>query len=925
VSPGRTVTAIREQPGPLQLALRLQVPVVLGRPAVPAALGDTWRWQAGQAEATSRISLVFEAAALARTLRYLLPIRSQVGVRYERDSDPMDPRDPKREAASAESWTVPDGRGRPVSAATVHLFRPGTVLAERYELRRILGQGGMGVVFEAYDRVLGAAIAIKIVRQEYAGERAWAERLAREVKLARQINHPNVCRVFDVGQAEAHPFLTMELAPGGTLREEIASGRVDARPFEQRLSDATMIASGLGAIHAARIVHRDVAPQNVLRMGDGSLVLSDFGLATDRLHGSSSVHGGTVAYMAPEVVRGACSSTASDVWSLGVVIHECVFGVRPRWSDANKRLFPPNFTRRLSATEDLVFQVCRGCLSEDPRRRPKLATDVVHWLNRPGPGWRSSRPARALTATAAVVLLGSALFSIASSRRGSSSTFGGTEAPATLVPTGEPEDWTDRSAVLAEVPERIDCMVPLPDGESIRFVWGRPRQAEDLNIRTGRRTPSPLVADAYAEGCPDTTHDGRVVFTGYTDEGSPFAFVSGYPDGRGATPVVSIAQPSFLSDPVWFPDGDRFQYQIDDTHAAIYSVSTKQTTVLATSSATYFTAFEGITAGRSVLLPMSFDFTTEVQVFSSPFVGPDIRFRVPFFVTHVESPDGRLFLMAASNRSDSPLLLVDAVARRARSIARIDGQTVRQPLLLAGALAFSTAKLNATLVVKGHQEVAVAPELKLATRCGPDILAVSLLTTNRSLVRLDEGGRELGDLKVHGDPSIPQCAPDGRILYFLSDQNEVRRCEAGECSTIAKDVFAYSLSPDGNRLAVFATKNPPLGLRVVDARGTWRSRLLLGRANPCRPSWQTDDLLWVSVRKGRSLVWEQLAVPSGTPTGRTMVGQFDCADGREDPATPFPPEVRIVDRLQYQVRLVRHVPGMDLFSASQDHPRSERQ
>src|SRR5690348_15769948 len=106
----------------------------------------------------------------------------------------------KGEGSSPESFTVRDRPDAPGSLASAPLFTPGAVLAERYELRRILGRGGMGVVFEAYDRILGEAVAIKIVRAEYAGERAWAERLAREVKLARQINHPNVCRVFDFGQ-----------------------------------------------------------------------------------------------------------------------------------------------------------------------------------------------------------------------------------------------------------------------------------------------------------------------------------------------------------------------------------------------------------------------------------------------------------------------------------------------------------------------------------------------------------------------------------------------------------------------------------------------------------------------------------------------------------------------------------------------------
>jgi serine/threonine-protein kinase len=105
------------------------------------------------------------------------------------------------------------------------------VLGGRYEIRELIGRGGMGLVVRAYDRTLGAAVAIKILRAEYAGERQWAERLAREVRLARQINHPHVCRVFDFQESDGRVFVVMELATGGTLRDEIASGATRARPL----------------------------------------------------------------------------------------------------------------------------------------------------------------------------------------------------------------------------------------------------------------------------------------------------------------------------------------------------------------------------------------------------------------------------------------------------------------------------------------------------------------------------------------------------------------------------------------------------------------------------------------------------------------------------------------------------------------------
>ena len=208
--------------------------------------------------------------------------------------------DNKRDAgADGDSWTdIGEVHPDLVEALPV---RHGMVLAGRYAIEKIIGRGGSGVVVRAHDRDLRQVVAIKIVRAELAGQRVWAARLAREVRIARQIHHPNVCRVFDFQQAEGRAFLVMELAEKGTLRDEIRSGGLAARPLADRIADARAVASALDAIHRAGIVHRDLSTQNLLRMGDGRVVLSDFGLAVDVSESTSSVHGGTVAYMAPEV------------------------------------------------------------------------------------------------------------------------------------------------------------------------------------------------------------------------------------------------------------------------------------------------------------------------------------------------------------------------------------------------------------------------------------------------------------------------------------------------------------------------------------------------------------------------------------------------------------------------------------------------
>ena len=174
----------------------------------------------------------------------------------------------------AGSGTHPDHSGADVARQF-----EGTHLAGRYDLRRALGQGGMGVVFLARDRVLNEDVAIKLLRTELAGDRRWRERLAREVKLARQLRHPNVCRLFDFGQTEdGQVFVVMELA-SHTLRSELDGAVNVQRTFADRIADVCAVAAGLAAIHQAGIVHADLSSRYGLRCGDGRLIVADVGLA----------------------------------------------------------------------------------------------------------------------------------------------------------------------------------------------------------------------------------------------------------------------------------------------------------------------------------------------------------------------------------------------------------------------------------------------------------------------------------------------------------------------------------------------------------------------------------------------------------------------------------------------------------------------
>jgi hypothetical protein len=251
----------------------------------------------------------------------------------------------------------------------------GAVLASRYQIEATIGDGGSGEVFRAWDRVLGEPIALKILRPDRAREKTWIRRLAREVRVARAIRHANVCRVFDLGNADGHWFVSMELATGGTLRDTLRAG--GARSLEERLVDARAICAGLAAIHLVGITHRDVTPQNVLRMSDGRLVLSDFGLAIDE-GADTTIEGGTPRYMPPETAMGQRSDQRSDVWQFGSILHELLYQRRPEWDSGAKGLVLRQATApAASSFEARLGRLCRDCLAQNPADRPANAMEVA--------------------------------------------------------------------------------------------------------------------------------------------------------------------------------------------------------------------------------------------------------------------------------------------------------------------------------------------------------------------------------------------------------------------------------------------------------------------------------------------------------------------------------------------------------------------
>jgi eukaryotic-like serine/threonine-protein kinase len=328
------------------------------------------------------------------------------------------------------------------SGAPVRTLADGDQLGGRYQIRRFIARGGMGEVYEAFDLSLGETVALKTLSPTMLDQGYATERLIAEVRLARKVTHPNVCRILEFGlhrrqgdSVEVIPFLTMEMLAGETLGSRIRRvGRLD---LDQAASVLRGIAEGLRAVHQAGIVHRDFKTENVFlvhRDDDAERpVVMDFGLAraleVNRGARASSANAiiGTVAYMAPEQVEGQAPTPAFDVYALGIVAFEMITGRLPFGGDsplavATLRLRqeaprPSSLRPGLPVAWDVVIG---RCLARDPRRRFATVDQVVAALDQLSAEHARRWPARwprATLAIAGVIALAVAISVATAARR----------------------------------------------------------------------------------------------------------------------------------------------------------------------------------------------------------------------------------------------------------------------------------------------------------------------------------------------------------------------------------------------------------------------------------------------------------------------------------------------------------------------------
>jgi hypothetical protein len=247
-----------------------------------------------------------------------------------------------------------------------------------YRIEELIGRGGMGVVYRAYDLRLKRPVALKLVAPSLARDEQFRERFARESELVMSLEHPNVVPIYDAGEVDGRVYLAMRLVDGTDLRSLLrAEGALEP---DRTIAICTQIAAALDAAHARGLVHRDVKPSNVLLDSSGHVYLADFGL-TRTLDDEGSGAGddraiGTPAYLAPEQLEGLPADGRADVYSLGCVLYECLTGepVFPRdsrlavaWAHLEEE--PPRASKRRAGLPEAVDAVLGRALAKDPEQR----------------------------------------------------------------------------------------------------------------------------------------------------------------------------------------------------------------------------------------------------------------------------------------------------------------------------------------------------------------------------------------------------------------------------------------------------------------------------------------------------------------------------------------------------------------------------
>ena len=703
------------------------------------------------------------------------------------------------------------------------LLAPGTRLGH-YEILAPLGAGGMGEVYRARDSRLGREVAIKVLPAETLHDDKARGRLLREARLAATLNHPNICTVHEVGEADGNVYLVMELIEGAPLSEKIAADG-SGLALESVVRYGMQIAAALVHAHERHVIHRDLKSSNIAVTPDGRIKVLDFGLArsADELPDESGVTMsmsltetgavvGTPHYLAPEVLRGSAANEQSDVWALGVVLHEMASGKLPFKGTTSFELASAIMHEIPAALPDRVptwLQGCiRRCLAKEPGERYRRASEVRAALETMQEGASSTRavPAagrsRARPVATAVLILAAAIAALWYMRRPSAAPRELEQRQMTSNPAGDPVGTgnispdgktlavVDRSGLSLrsiesgeshpmELPAGFAFVPPFPhvswfpDGSQI-LVSGRMADGHAVVWAlpvAGGRTRKILDDAWYANLSPDGTH---IAYVRHSVRGSELwvCGASGEDARRVAGDDTSGIIPAWA---VWSPGGKRLAYGRGDLRAQALRLE-------------------------------SCDLAGRIRVFYSPTADRPLHgFTVPAWL-----PDGRVVFGLTDpppNQRDMNLWSLNVDPSSGMPSGSPRRITQWQHLALVEPTAFSTSGKRLTVSVLEYQSDVYVGHMEPG--------AASLLDVRR--VTLDD----------RMDMS-PTWMPDDSTILFCSDRNgsfDIFRQRMGASTadplvTGPGDQSSPHLSPDGawilyREVNAAASGQPSPGARLM--------------------------------------------------------------------------------------------------------------
>jgi len=796
----------------------------------------------------------------------------------------------------------------------------------RYRIEDKLGEGGMGVVYRAYDAELRRSVAIKMLPPDLASDVEGRHRLLVEARAASALNHPHICTLHDIGDRDGQPFLVMELLEGQTLQRRLAGAPLKT---EEVLEFGIQMADALEAAHARGIIHRDIKPANIIITNSGHAKVLDFGLAkpahrmrdpigegaSQMVSMESDLTGsgramGTAAYMSPEQARGEELDARTDLFSLGCVLYEMTTG-KPAFAGATAALIydavlnqAPTAANQmnLQCPPELVRLVNKA-LEKERDFRYQSAADLRSDLMRLKRDMRSGRP----SATRPVDGLRGALVPAAGHHSKHRAMIALAGSALILIAGGAVEYRRLHKSRL--LPMRVVTFTTFageqsapsfsPDGNQIAFAWnGEKEDNWDIYVKLiGVEKPLRLTTDAGNDIAPEWSPDGRhIAFLRENENGTGIFTVPAL--GGPERKLRSLTRGASCSDtgPDWSPDGQYLAYvdcQPNHANTSIFLLAVDNPDDLRA-----LTSPPGLQSdwgprfspdGLTVAFVHHFTTGNAADIYVVPFTGGEPK-RITFDNASVGrpdwTPDGAYIVFYSNRLGENRLWKVPASGGNPEALMMGQVGACNPRISRDGhRLAYIHRSENADIwrYEVPRKKTPTAPPTKFIASTGYN-LSQQFSPDGRRIVF--ESSR-LGYIEIwvcDSDGSNPRqltflATPQAGAPRWLSDSQQI----GFEVETGGQTVTPR-WSPDSQQIAFDSEAGGQQNIYVVNADGGRPTPLTSGAANNVTPSWSRDGR-WIYFASDRTGAWQTWKIPSagGQPVQVTKRGgfaAFESFDGK---------------------------------------------